>query len=159
MIKFSVRGLDEVKKYMAALPRGVKITAMEAIATYLIGNEQHGLAKAPERVNHGEGNPYEWQSEKQRRAYFATDGFGAGIPYKRTGNLSAGWVYEKSDSNWTSVKIENIESYAGFVMGNEQQRGHAADKWRQFADVISTNLTGALHYAQQKVDQWIKQHG
>ena len=27
--------------------------------------------------------PIAWTSEKQRRAYFATNGFGAGIPYKR----------------------------------------------------------------------------
>lgn len=157
-IKTSVRGLKEVKELMASLPRGIKLQAMEAIATYLIGNEQRGLAKAPERVQHGAGNPYQWQSEKQRRAFFATDGFGGGIPYKRTGNLSAGWVYDSKDSNWTSVKIENIESYSGFVMGDQQQRGHAADKWRKFADVISTNLTGAIRSAQRRVDEWIKQH-
>lgn len=157
-IKTSVRGLKEVQELMASLPRGIKLQAMEAIATYLIGNEQRGLAKAPERVQHDAGNPYQWQSEKQRRAFFATDGFGGGIPYKRTGNLSAGWVYSSTDSNWTSVKIENIESYAGFVMGDQQQRGHAADKWRKFADVISTNLTGAIRSAQRRVDEWIKQH-
>lgn len=157
-IKTSVRGLKEVKELMASLPRGIKLQAMEAIATYLIGNEQRGLAKAPERVQHDAGNPYQWQSEKQRRAFFATDGFGGGIPYKRTGNLSAGWVYSSTDSNWTSVKIENIESYSGFVMGDQQQRGHAADKWRKFADVISTNLTGAIRSAQRRVDEWIKQH-
>lgn len=157
-IKTSVRGLKEVQELMASLPRGIKLQAMEAIATYLIGNEQRGLAKAPERVQHDAGNPYQWQSEKQRRAFFATDGFGGGIPYKRTGNLSAGWVYSSTDSNWTSVKIENIESYSGFVMGDQQQRGHAADKWRKFADVISTNLTGAIRSAQRRVDEWIKQH-
>ena len=159
MIKFSVRGLDEVKKLMASLPRGVKIAAMEAIATYLIGDEKHGLAKAPPRVKHGEGNPYQWQSDKQRRAYFASDGFGGGIPYRRTGNLSDGWVFSSTDSNWTTVKIENIEAYAGFVMGDEQQRGHIADKWRHYIDVISTNLTGALREAQRRVDEWIKTHG
>jgi hypothetical protein len=29
--------------------------------------------------------PVTWDSEKQRRAFFATNGFGHGIPYKRTG--------------------------------------------------------------------------
>ena len=156
-IKTSVRGLKEVQELMASLPRGIKLQAMEAIATYLIGNEQRGLAKAPERVQHDAGNPYQWQSEKQRRAFFATDGFGGGIPYKRTGNLSAGWVYDH-DNTWTSVKIENIESYSGFVMGDQQQRGHAADKWRKFADVISTNLTGAIRSAQRRVDEWMKKY-
>lgn len=31
--------------------------------------------------------PIVWTSEKQRRAYYASDGFGGGIPYKRTGAL------------------------------------------------------------------------
>ena len=34
--------------------------------------------------------PIQWDSEKQRRAFFATDGFGEGIPYQRKG------VYERS---------------------------------------------------------------
>ena len=29
--------------------------------------------------------PVTWDSERQRRAFFATNGFGNGIPYKRTG--------------------------------------------------------------------------
>lgn len=37
------------------------------------------------------GMKIRWTSEKQRRAYFATDGFGGGIPYTRTGKLAAGW--------------------------------------------------------------------
>jgi hypothetical protein len=28
--------------------------------------------------------PIQWDSERQKRAYFATNGFGAGIPYQRT---------------------------------------------------------------------------
>src|SRR3972149_8428153 len=40
--------------------------------------------------------PVRWDSEKQRRAYFATDGFGAGIPYSRTGGYGAGYVDEKT---------------------------------------------------------------
>jgi len=37
--------------------------------------------------------PIQWTSEKQRKAYFATDGFGAGIPYKRTGRLQNSWRF------------------------------------------------------------------
>lgn len=39
--------------------------------------------------------PVQWDSEKQRRAFFATDGFGKGIPYVRTGAYQRGWT--KSD--------------------------------------------------------------
>jgi len=37
------------------------------------------MALTPGRVK----RPIRWTSERQRRAYFATNGFGAGIPYKR----------------------------------------------------------------------------
>jgi hypothetical protein len=41
--------------------------------------------------------PIRWDSEKQRRAFFATDGFGHGIPYQRTGATK--WTIDKSFEN------------------------------------------------------------
>lgn len=35
--------------------------------------------------------PIQWASEKQRRAFFATDGFGRGIPTQRTNGLIESW--------------------------------------------------------------------
>ena len=34
--------------------------------------------------------PFRWASERQRRAFFATNGFGHGIPYVRTNALKEG---------------------------------------------------------------------
>jgi hypothetical protein len=41
--------------------------------------------------------PVTWDSERQRRAFFATDGFGHGIPYQRTGATK--WTIDKSFAN------------------------------------------------------------
>lgn len=41
--------------------------------------------------------PIKWDSEKQRRAFFATNGFGKGIPYKRTGQTV--WTVNSSFTN------------------------------------------------------------
>ena len=41
--------------------------------------------------------PVKWDSEKQRRAFFATNGFGKGIPYKRTGQTV--WTVNSSFTN------------------------------------------------------------
>ena len=38
--------------------------------------------------------PIRWTSERQRKAFFATKGFGRGIPYKRTGKLAKAWVVD-----------------------------------------------------------------
>src|SRR5689334_11984740 len=36
--------------------------------------------------------PIDWTTEKQRKAFFATDGFGDGIPTKRSDALRTSWV-------------------------------------------------------------------
>lgn len=143
---------------MKKLPRGVKITAMRTAAEFIVGDERHGLKHAPSRKQHGENNPYQWQSEKQRRAYFASDGFGGGIPYQRTGDLTDAWTYTESDSNWTSVTIFNPLDQASFVVGDNQQRGHIADGWRHYLDVVKSNVNGAIKAAQRAVDAWINRN-
>ena len=155
-VKFGIRGVDKVKEFMASLPRGIKHAAMVAMSEYIIGDDRHGLKYYPARVKHDKNNPYQWQSEKQRRAFFATDGFGSGIPTKRTDTLKNAWTMTTQDSNWTMVKIVNESGYAGFVQGNNQQRGHASDKWRKFAQVVTDNLNGAFQKAMVSVNDFLK---
>jgi len=154
-MKIRTHGLDGLVDFIKSLPRGIKIEAMRAAAEYFIGNSSHGLKHEPPRVRHDENNPYQWQSEKQRRAYFASDGFGGGIPYQRTGSMSDGWTYSNT-SDWTRVNIENNVTYTRYVVGETIQRGHVADGWRYYLDVIVSNFDGAIRAAQQAVDRFIK---
>lgn len=153
-MNYSMRGITQVTDFLRELPRGVKISAMRAAAKYLIGDSQHGLKHNPARVQHDESNPYQWQSDAQRRWWFAThDG-----PYQRTGDLAAGWKFTESDSNWTSVKLENRVPYGEFVQGANIQRGHIADGWRKIENVIATNINGAIAAANTAVRQWVREH-
>lgn len=79
-----------------------------------------------------------WQSERQRRAFFASDGFGKGIPYRRTDKLMKGW----------KVEIEPIQSGAGlilinrvpsaeFVQGSRMQRMHKASGYVPSKKVVA----------------------
>ena len=156
-ITVNVRGIESLQAFLKTIPRGTIKSAIAAASEYLIGNERHGLSYYPARVQHGEGNPYQWQSEKQRRAYFATDGFGAGIPYRRTGDLGRGWEMIPKQDGY-QMQIVNRVPYADFVQGVIQQRGHYADKWRKARDIVSTNMKGALQAAQRAVDKWIREH-
>lgn len=158
-MRASVRGFDKVKEFIASIDRGYKIAAMREIAKYLIGDERHGLKHNPARVNHDENNPYQWQSEKQRKAYFATNGFGGGIPYQRTGNLANAWTYEEKNNDWNTVALTNDSEYGVFVQGDNIQKGHKVDGWRIMADVIATNIAGAIRAGQQAVDRLIKSKG
>lgn len=86
--------------------------------------------------------PIEWQSERQRRAFFATDGFGSGIPYQRTGRLYAGWRTDLDRRQLTGyLTIRNTAPYAGYVYGSlvvtatyVQQRMHINTGWGRGLD-------------------------
>lgn len=154
-ISVEVRGLDGLRKFLKDAPRGCTVEAIRAYAEYLLGNEQRGLRHYPARVQHGKDNPYQWQSEKQRKAYFASNGFGKGIPYQRTGDLGRAWhIVERMDGYQS--RIVNDLDYADFVQGVVQQRGHWADKWRKARDIVATNTQGAIHAAQLAVNRWLK---
>jgi len=83
--------------------------------------------------------PFTWKSDKQRRAFFATNGFGRGIPTKRTHILVNAWrlvvVYEPN--RITSIMIENNDPKRRFVTGQDQQPGHAITGWYQDDSLIA----------------------
>lgn len=153
-IKFTTRNLEAVQKFIKDIPRGAKIAVMEAFSEYIVGDENHGLKYEPPQVTHDASNPYQWTSEKQRKAFFATDGFGRGIPTVRTHDGVNSWTVTKKDSNWTQVKIEGGNK---FVQGEQQQRGHAADGWRKYADIVTDNMAGAMRHARARLGQWLRE--
>lgn len=53
--------------------------------------------------------PIKWDSPKQRRAFFATDGFGGGIPHKRTGD------YQRA---WKVIPVQGSPADVGYDVGN-----------------------------------------
>jgi hypothetical protein len=156
MITAKLRGAEEVNAFLKALPHGSMKAAVAAMAKYMIGDDYHGLRHYPARVHHGPGNPYKWQSDKQRRAYFATDGFGKGIPYRRSGKLKEGW---RSSADPYRKTLFNRVPYSQYVMGNRQQLGHLADKWRRIKQVMATNIKGGMAAATKAVALWIKSKG
>jgi hypothetical protein len=76
--------------------------------------------------------PFQWSSDKQRRAYFATNGFGHGIPYNRSNNLKNSGEY-KVDKSRSSLYVfyQNTAPYAKWVIGQLLQIvGHKATGWK-----------------------------
>ena len=90
--------------------------------------------------------PVRWDSEKQRRAYFATKGFGHGIPYRRTGAYNKAWKLSAQPSTRegrTGYQISNSLSYAKYVGGNAAGGGQSnihKDRWVLFRDVMEKEL-------------------
>lgn len=84
------------------------------------------------------GQSFIWSSDRQRRAFFATNGFGRGIPTVRTmllANSGEFKVDKKSSSLY--VYYQNTASYAKWVIGNFTQIiGHIARGWKPVNTII-----------------------
>lgn len=75
--------------------------------------------------------PIRWTSKKQRRAYFATKGFGKGIPYRRTGGLANDWRVVRTGNQYEStLTFSNANPYLPYVIGRWQQGFHKNTGWR-----------------------------
>lgn len=85
--------------------------------------------------------PIEWASDKQRKAFFATNGFGGGIPYKRDMQYEQDW---KAVPIQDGVMVQNEDSAAIFVAGDEEGKDQSPihkRRWPLFHDAIMTVLT------------------
>jgi hypothetical protein len=160
MIKVSVRGVDQLKKFFSELTPAARKAAVKGASEYLIGNDQRGLKHYPsyKYVTRKSAYGHTFSSDKQRRYVMAMIREGRidpGVPH-RTGELQGAWGYTGKDTRYT---IKNTSPYAQFVMGdNAQSRMHKIIGWRTVSDVIKTNLKGAFRHAQAKVKQWLKEH-
>jgi hypothetical protein len=76
--------------------------------------------------------PIRWKSERQRKAYFASNGFGGGIPSRRTGKLQKSWriIFRPLQRGGDgSIQIYNDDPKASFVVGIHQQPMHLDTGW------------------------------
>ena len=83
--------------------------------------------------------PVQWDSERQRRAFFATGGFGIGIPYRRTNRYRLGWSLERGRFG---VRLHNA-SPAGAIGGlpsGWQSRVHRG-RWPHLLSVLFDELS------------------
>ncbi len=145
LLKIDVLGQKEIYELIGKIPDEALAAGVEDANEYIIDMERQ---YAP-RVQHGEGNPYQWDSEKQRRAYFASNGFGGGIPYRRTQNLARGW---KAEGKGVDQVVTNDVPYAKYVKDFAQSRGHMADGW----DIIQTDLKNRAARILQKFEGGVK---
>lgn len=80
--------------------------------------------------------PIKWDTIKQRKAFFATKGFGGGIPHIRTGSYQRGWTVEERPPD--GVKLFNEDPATLFVGGNaigQVFSGIHVGRWPNFAQV------------------------
>lgn len=84
--------------------------------------------------------PIQWDSEKQRRAFFATDGFGHGIPYKRSGDYENAWTITSLPDGY---QLSNATAYAKYVGGDAYGVVHSgihSGRWEVYRDVVDEEI-------------------
>jgi len=114
--------------------------------------------------------PINWTSERQQIAFWATNGFGRGIPTGRTGETSAGWRMGVSrDGRSALFEVENTTPHARFVGGSLaqniqqavrfQQRFHREQGWQQYAETVAFWLDALDERYRERLDRTIADFG
>lgn len=83
-------------------------------------------------------SPVQWDSDKQRAAFFASDGFGGGIPYNRTGAYERSWTVERQPLGAHLFAPSPAAAIGGFPAG-WQSRIHRG-RWNNLTRVLFDEL-------------------
>lgn len=129
-----------------------------------IGREQifRALQRARSRLRANvrrPGYPIRWDSEKQKRAFFATDGFGRGIPSRRSGRYIKGWTLIPLSNGY---RLENPASHAKYVggdaRGGSQSRIHQS-RYPLFQDVTEQEIKNLPRDIEQHISYYARVRG
>lgn len=139
MIRASVTtsqdGLAQLQRLAQIWPVAVNAWAKKTLRPFVSKQVDYRLRKAPGAVHY----PIQWTSEKQRLAFFASDGFGHGIPYTRSNELPQAWHVRGDYRNGvTGITVYNDAPQSAYVYGDEtgqhQQPMHYNTGWPRFVD-------------------------
>lgn len=136
-VRRNKRGLDRAERMAREWPEVVWTAALNT-QRVVEPKMLNDLAQPAPRPTY----PIDWQTERQRRAYFATNGFGRGIPTKRTGGATTAWKGSLTRGNGVIVsKVTNPNDYLIYVrytrrgQASRIQRMHAG-RWRNANAII-----------------------
>lgn len=136
MIQMTIKAdTDIVRQGLEDLSREIPRIGRQRIYEAL--RHAQGILKA---AKSRPGSPIQWDTEKQRKAFFASDGFGRGIPTRRTGRSNR-WDLVRSGDGWM---LSNPTDYAGYLYGHYdgggQSRIFRAD-YPLFQGVVENEVT------------------
>lgn len=153
------KALDVLEAFADAYPELAQEAVKSAVERYKAPFLDE-LRHYPPRVKY----PIAWQSERQRKAFFATDGFGQGIPTRRTFKLRDGWnVYVDFFKDGATVNVTNSQPYTPFVVGklraigaDWQQRFHKNSGWPEASVTIDSWIEDFRQEALRQLNEYWK---
>lgn len=109
--------LNDIQATLQTSPR-LMATAYKRNTSRLAQRWKAALGVEPPPA--GQFYPVRWKTRKQQRAFFASNGFGRGIPSQRTHELSKGWkITVDAADKGGSIVVRNAAPEAAFVYGDE----------------------------------------
>lgn len=136
-VSYSTKNLDALEHGLTVFPE----TFNKFVRKDLVPFAQNEVTKRLRREPGAVVYPIQWTSEKQRLAFFATDGFGHGIPYQRTGQIEHDWhVIGDYRAGFAGLTVFNENPAALYIYGDEygrhQQQFHVNTGWPTFRDQL-----------------------
>lgn len=123
------RPISELPKFLSDFGKGVIEVLQDTAA-----NVKTRMGEAGSPITY----PVQWDSEKQRRAFFASDGFGRGIPYNRVGAYQRSWTVNKNEGGATLLAPHPAAAIGGFP-GGWQSKIHR-NRWNNLTKVLFDEL-------------------
>lgn len=124
------RPISELPEFLAGFAGGV-IEVLQSTAE----NVRRRMAEPGKPVQY----PIDWDSPKQRAAYFASDGFGHGIPYHRIGAYESSWTVEMQPFGASLMAPSPAAAIGGFPAG-WQSKIHRG-RWNNLTRVLFDELS------------------
>lgn len=161
-IRFKIRNVDRVKKYLASVPRGAVRIALIAISEWLVGDSQSGL-RHPEPykfVTRKSAYGFSFFTIKQRRWFFWSLNTGQIDPGKnnRTGKSTEAWTYSPltKGKNY-AYKLVN-DTPGGYWTRDDKRQARQPAKvgWKKVSAVVKANMIGALKAARIAVNKYLQ---
>lgn len=102
--------------------------------------------------------PIQWDSDRQRKAYFASNGFGGGIPTRRGREYIKGWQVIRTEAGYDVGNPLTHAKYIGGTArsGRTQSKIHRG-RWPLFVDAV-TKYLGKLPKAVRNGIKTIARH-
>jgi hypothetical protein len=131
----NIVGGEIVRKGMEDLSRSIPLIGRQQIY-FAVLHARTRLRKSAARPGH----PIHWDSVRQRKAYFASDGFGRGIPTRRTGRYEQGWTIVKQANGYSlENNTEGAQYIGGDFSGAWQSRIHQS-RWPIANEVLADEI-------------------
>ncbi len=151
----------KVKKKIAQIYSNFRKTGLEILSDTI-----ESIASDMREPGSPSVSPVKWDSEKQRRAFFASDGFGGGIPHVRKGDYIAGYKVSTLPNGFSLTNDRpGAAAVGGWLKGSSLSTATAvqskiyANRWKNVLITIRSNIAGLPKRVADKMKTIIGRNG